>query len=195
MVQLLFLLACGESKPCPKDSQEACPPCSEAEPSGASDGVMISVQEHEILDSYLEDVRNGVVAWSPESVGICERGEKSYECEKYVGLSLDSVPEGNYIIRGEFKVPELRRADDWKIKLDVNCDINRNGTTRSKTFNREYAVKYSGSKHGYRMGLYPIVSPSVLGEETCTWKLEANNLEKPMVWEGTYVIPYKAKEP
>lgn len=198
---LLFLmLACGESEPCiePKSDAKSGQTSEEAASKGGKggDGVMISKKEAALLDGYLVDLRKGIREWNSESIGVCKG--KSRNCEEYLGKEVKLMDEGTYSVRAEFQAPELQPEGGWKVEFSIECEITRKkGDSETKT-NKTYSKTYDGIAHrpeggnGYRLSpLYSMKSPSSRGEENCTWRIEGNNLEEPMVWEGSYYIPAK----
>jgi len=196
---LLFLMfACGESQPCiePKSEASAAQASEKSSSKGGADGVMISKQEAALLDGYLVDLRKGIREWSAEAIGICKG--KSRDCEEFLGKEVKLTEEGTYSVRAEFQAPELQPEGGWKIEFSVDCEITRKKGDKETKTSKTYSKTYDGISHrpeggnGYRLSpLYSMKSPSSRGEESCKWKIQGNNLEEPVVWEGSYYIPAK----
>ena len=196
---LFFALACGSSEPCIESkTTTATKIVSPDAKENKVDGVMISTKEAELLNDYLDDLREGIRAWNSESIGLCKG--KSRDCEEFLGTEVQLTEEGVYSVRAEFQAPKIQPEEGWKITFSINCEITKtSGTSETKT-TKSYTKEYDGISHrpeggnGYRLSpLYTMTSPSSRGDETCSWKIEGNNLEKPAVWEGSYVIPAKGK--
>ena len=158
-----------------------------------TDGV--SEAELELLSPFLTDLREGIREFSPNSIGICKGQGK--ECTEFVGLDAGVLPEGKYVIRGDFQAPKLAPEEGWKVKFSVDCEITKKTSDSTSTTTKNYAKEYkithvNRTEYGYRLSpLYNIESPSSRGEHQCTWTLTGNNLSEPVVWKGSYTIPAK----
>ena len=155
----------------------------------------VSAAELELLAPFLEDLRGGIREFSPNSIGLCKGQGK--DCTEFLGLDVGILPEGKYMIRGDFQAPELKPEEGWKVTFNVDCEITReNGdstTTTTKNYSKEYKVSHvNRTEYGYRLSpLYNIESPSARGEHICTWSITAHNLDEERVWKGGYTIPAK----
>jgi hypothetical protein len=148
-----------------------------------------------MLEPYLTDIRTGIREFAPNTIGICA-GE-SKECGSFLGLDAGELTEGQYVIRGEFQAPKIEPEGGWKVTFAVDCTIvkeTKDGTTTtSKQYSKDYSINHvSRTEYGYRLSpLYRLSSPSSRGTETCSWSITGNNLSEPVVWKGSYTIPYK----
>jgi hypothetical protein len=112
-------------------------------------------------------------------------------------LDAGELTEGQYVIRGEFQAPKIEPEGGWKVTFAVDCTIvkeTKDGTTTtSKQYSKDYSINHvSRTEYGYRLSpLYRLSSPSSRGTETCSWSITGNNLSEPVVWKGSYTIPYK----
>ena len=151
--------------------------------------------ELELLSPFLNDSREGIREFSPNSIGICNGQWKN--CTEFVGRDAGVLPEGKYMIRGDFQAPKLAPEEGWKVKFSVDCEITKKAGDSTSTTTKNYAKEYKIShvnrtEYGYRLSpLYNIESPSSRGEHQCTWTLTGNNLNEPVVWKGSYTIPAK----
>ena len=158
-------------------------------------GTELSSIEAEILAPYLADIRKGVREWSTDAVGLCRKMD-SKGCDENMGKDAQ-LPEGIYVLRGEFQAPKLAPEGGWQVSLSVECQITReskNGkSTTNKSYSKEYTVSHvPGTERGYRLSpMYEIRSPSASGEEKCSWKIEGEGLTQNTVWQGTYSVPAK----
>ena len=155
----------------------------------------VSAAELELLAPFLDDLREGIREFSPNSVGICKGQGK--DCTEFLGLDAGELAEGKYMIRGDFQAPELKPEEGWKVTFKVDCEItNKSGdatTTTTKNYSKEYKVSHvNRTEYGYRLSpLYNIESPSSRGEHLCNWSITGHNLSEETVWKGTYTIPAK----
>lgn len=158
---------------------------------GAASGGAMSAFESGLLASYLEDIRGGVRPFNEQGIGICQ-GEK--ECASFLGNTAMDLPAGKYMLKGEFRVPNVGEQGTWKIRFDSDCTVTRKTasgeSTTTRNSSREYDVRYAGTDRGYRiMPLRSIESPSKGGAESCTWKITAPHPDGDKVYEGAWSTP------
>ena len=164
-------------------------------PRGEQENNGVSELELELLSPFLTDLREGIREFAPNSIGICKGQGK--DCTEFVGLDAGVLPEGKYMIRGDFQAPKLAPEDGWKVKFTVDCEISKKSgdstSTTSKSYAKEYKISHvNRTEYGYRLSpLYNIESPSSRGEHKCNWTLTGNNLAEAIVWQGSYTIPAK----
>ena len=164
-------------------------------PRGPEGTESVSEAELELLSPFLTDLREGIREFSPGSIGICKGQGK--DCTEFVGLDAGVLPDGKYMIRGDFQAPKLAPEEGWKVTFSVDCEITKktgdSTSTTTKNYAKEYKISHvNRTEYGYRLSpLYNIESPSSRGEHKCNWSLSGNNLSEPVVWKGSYTIPAK----
>ena len=163
-------------------------------PRGPQDSGAVTPEELELLAPFLTDLREGIREFAPNSVGICKGQGK--DCTEFVGLDAGELAEGKYMIRGDFQAPKLAPEEGWKVKFSVDCEITKKTGDTTSTTTKNYAKEYKIShvnrtSTGIDSPLYNIESPSSRGEHQCTWSLTGQNLNEPVVWQGSYTIPAK----
>lgn len=169
--------------------------CSKKSGTGNHVGTELSAVEAEILAPHLADIRQGVREWATDSVGLCRKTD-SKGCDENMGKDAQ-LPEGVYVLRGEFQAPKLEPQGGWQVSLSVECQItkeSKNGkSTTNKSYSKEYTVSHvPGTERGYKLSpMYEIKSPSASGNEKCSWKIEGEGLTQNTVWQGTYSVPAK----
>lgn len=174
---------------CQKSGGGAAAKPAAAKPSG---GGALTSFEQGLVDPILADVRSGIRPWAEQSVGICKGVSK--ECEEWVGTDALDLPEGEYMLRAELRVPKSGDKGTWKVKLETTCETVRTtdkGESKSSSSNsKEYEVRYVGEDHGYRLSpLYKIKSPHKGGARTCNWKLVMKHPDGDKSVEGKWSIP------
>lgn len=165
-------------------------PGTEAAPAAAE--VELSAFEQELLSPALEDVRVGVRPFADETVGICQGSGK--ECEAYLGTDPGELGAGEYMLRGEFRVPKIGAKGTWKVTLDTECVTTRvtEGGESSSTDarNREYDVVYTGETRGYRLSpMVRIESPAKRGSVACTYVITSHHPDGATTIEGGWKVP------
>ncbi len=186
----LFAAIVGCSGDCDEKKREAiCKKAGGAPAAAGPSGDLTSFEEGQI-GPILEDLRGGVRPYNEQGIGIC-RGAKT--CDEYLGMEVEDLAEGEYILMAELKVPEL--GSDWTITLNIECERvvttanseNRSTKTSSKTYKVKY-VRYAEPR-GYRlMPLRTIESPSH-GQRTCEYKLMAPHPDGDKVYSGSWSTP------
>ena len=158
----------------------------------------ISSKEYELLAPYIEDIRKGIVEFSPDKIGICEG--QTLDCENYLGTEVLDLEPGKYMVRGEFQAPKVSPEEGWNVTFTMDCVITRTkGTSKvveTKHYEKTHDVNFvDRTEHGYRLSpLHKITSPSSRGDGDCTWEIRGNNLAEPVVWSGRYTVPAKEKQ-
>jgi len=196
---LAFLVACNgaqvDEASCAKICADQQASASTPESGGSAD-LVLSAFEEELLATTVQDIRKGVRPFDENSLGICPKGENSRRCDEMLGMNPGELPEGEYILYGSFKVPNVGERGTWKVKNVVECEVTRtlpDGTTRTDTrdpWEREYEVTYAGEERGYTLSpLRRISSPGKNGAETCTFKIIATHPDGPKVYEGGWSVP------
>jgi hypothetical protein len=163
--------------------------------SGAPAGPTLTAFEAQVMGAALDDVRLGIRPWDDKSVGICKGQDRN--CDEYLGTSVDVLPEGEYMLRAEMRVPKVGDKGVWRLHLKTECTTTRtgpNGTSSSTNANeRDYdEMVYAGEEHGSRISpMYRITSPNSSGAQECTWTLTSNDADHPATWSGKWSVPAK----
>lgn len=201
---LLGLAACGQAPAkcdeaacksiCAKSASAAKAPAaatkSAAPKPAAASG--LTAFEQKLVDPILEDVRAGIRPFADEAVGICKGDGKA--CDEYLGLEATDLPEGEYMLRAELRVPKSGEPGTWTVRLETECETvteSKSGESKSsRSSSKEYDVRYVGEDHGYRLSpLYKITSPNKGGARTCAWKLVMMHPDGDKTIEGKWSVP------
>ena len=185
---LLLAVACtggGGASTCgPAECAGVCPPAAPA------DAVTLDASEKALFMPLIEDVRQGIRPWNDQAIGICKGSGR--DCTEFLGASpAGELPEGEYMVRAELRVPKTGEKGTWKVKFDTQCKITKigeNGSTseQSNQSSREYEVQYVGEERGSRLSpLFTIKSPSPYGAQACTYTLSAGTQS----WTGAWSVP------
>ncbi len=191
MVWLALVLGCGEGVECgPAQCADLCARRPEPDPAEAE--ALRTDFEHQLLDPVLGDVRLGVRAYTDESIGICTgKGD----CEHFLGVDPEPLPEGDYMVRAELRVPAVGEKGTWRVEFDTTCTYTRTTATGQETSSKDYSrgfdVIYTGEDRGFRLQpLRQIKSPTKTGsEEACDWTLTAPHPDGAKTWSGSWVVP------
>jgi len=148
--------------------------------------------EQDLFEPVLADVRAGVRPYNDQAVGICRGIQK---CDEFLGLEVEELPPGKYMVRAELEVPDIGDKGTWTVDFSTHCEIIRqtaNGEKRSDNdYQRSYPVVHSpAQERGFRLQpLRTIESPSTLGRRECTWKISMPQGGEAKVYEGSWVVP------
>jgi hypothetical protein len=158
-----------------------------------SEGTLITGLEEELLTPVVADIREGVRPWAENSIGIC-KGRRTCDEGGFLGTEVGVLPEGEYLIMAEFRVPNAGPPGTWKIRFDTECTTTRttpSGPTESTSnSSREYDVRYAGDERGYKlMPLRTIESPSVGGARNCNYTITAPHPSGDKVFRGSWAVP------
>lgn len=178
---LLLLLACSTPPECP-----ACP----APPDPAQ---TLAPWEATLLAPYLDDLRAGVRLDGDQALGVC-LGKR--QCDSFLGPSPPPLPEGDYMIRAELRVPEL--GEGWKVRFKIDCELTSpEGRVTQQTHERTYDVRAVSQDKPYRLQpLWMIQSPHPGGARSCAWSLtpvRADGVDG-TPWTGVYTTPARAAQ-
>ncbi len=176
----------GDAAPADEAAEAAEAPAS----AGASD-VKLTQFQADLLASSIEDIAGGVRPFEPTAIGIC-KGQRT--CDEFVGTDVGELPEGDYIIKAELRVPNHGDPGTWKVQFSTSCTTTRttdNGESSSSSeSSREYDVRYAGKERGYRlMPLRTIQSPSQGGKRECTYTITAPHPDGDKVYGGSWSVP------
>ncbi len=181
----------GETPKCgAADCADICAAKPDPEPA-APVGLKLTAYEQDLVDPLIKDVRLGVRPFNEEGIGICKGVQN---CDKYLGMVVEDLPPGKYMIRAELEVPDVGEKGTWKVDFATNCVTIKetaNGESRSDNeYNRSYDVVHNRADRGYRLQpLRTIESPSKYGRRECTWKLVAPHPDGDKVYEGSWSVP------
>jgi hypothetical protein len=186
----LFVLpaACGvtpDEASCAAICQKAAPPASES-------AVKLSAFEEQLLAPVIEDVRKGVRPFDDKSVGICPKAENSRQCDQMLGVSPGELPAGEYILYGNFQVPDVGERGTWTVRLETDCKTTRGAgdSGTSSAWSKDYEVVYVGKDRGYVLApMRRITSPNPTGAQSCTYKLLLKQPAGDQVIEGAWSVP------
>ncbi|MDP6931852.1 MAG: hypothetical protein QGG40_03010 [Myxococcota bacterium] len=195
----LWLIGCGQ--PTPETCRDICAQASasetEATPPEGADAqapalTTLSVQEQELLGPLLEDVRAGIRPYGEERIGICQGTGR--DCETFLGSNPEPLAEGKYMLFAELRVPDIGEAGTWVARYEKKCQVTRTSpsgeTTSESSHDRDYTVRYAGTKRGYRLApVEQITSPSKGGARSCSWKLLDTSNNDALIAEGTWSTP------
>lgn len=177
-------------------AQQASGGASAGDAEAAPEGMVLSAYEQELFSGLVEEVRQGVRPFDDQSLGICPKGDNTRRCDEMLGSSPGELPEGEYILYGSFRVPNVGERGSWKVKLIVECELTRtlpDGTTKTDTrppYEREYEVVYAGEDRGYTLSpMRRITSPGRNGAESCTYKVVSPSPDGDKVYEGAWSVP------
>lgn len=198
----VLLIACTGAQPV---DEAACASICDAREAASAEGdgggdegatMKLTAFEQQILASSVEDIRQGVRPFDDNSLGICPKGENVRRCDEMLGKSPGELPEGEYILYGSFRVPNVGERGTWKVNLKVACEVTRtlpDGTVKTierDPYERPYEVVYAGTERGYTLSpLRRITSPGRNGAESCTWTLTAPHPDGDKVYEGAWSVP------
>ncbi len=193
-------IACGDEPSAKqevgtKEVTSSTPAKKDPVPVKSSGGQTVSESEYALLEPFLVDLREGIREFSENSVGVC-RGQ-SKNCEEFMGLDAGTLPEGKFMVRADLQAPKLHPEGKWKVDFAVDCEVtkvSKNSTSNTtKSYSKSYEITHvNRTEHGYRLSpLYTITSPSTSGTHNCKWTITGQNLDKPVVWSGSYTIPAK----
>lgn len=169
-----------------------------AEASGESGAAPMKLSgfEQEILAATVEDLRQGVRPFDENSLGICPKGENVRRCDEMLGSNPGELAEGEYILYGSFRVPNVGERGTWKVNLKVECEVTRtlpDGSQKVSTrdpYERPYEVVFAGTERGYTLSpLRRISSPGKNGAESCTYTITAPHPDGDKVFEGAWSVP------
>ncbi len=151
----------------------------------------LSAFEAQLVAPIIEDARAGVRPFTDDGIGIC-RGKR--ECDVFLGTDVGELPQGDYLLKAELRVPRTGDAHAWTIEVATDCEVVRkteSGESRTTSNNsRSYDVRYAGEDRGYRlMPLRSIESPSTGGHRTCTYKITAPHPDGDKVYTGSWSTP------
>lgn len=180
---------CGDPPP---PTRQACEAVLADVVDAARTGVQLSDFERELVLPMLDDLRAGVRPYAEDAVGVCEG--QARECERYLGLDPGLLPEGAYMLRGEFRVPRVGDRGTWKAVVETTCERTRQTAsgeqTSSNTSTREFDMVYAGEDRGYRLSpILKIDSPGKLGAESCTYTITAPHPDGDKVIMGGWAVP------
>lgn len=195
---LTFLVAGCVQAPtkCPpcdcKDGTAAKPGAAGTSPGSTGTPTALSEAESTILQPFLTEIREGIKPWDEMSVGLCRGVGK--DCEQFLGTSSDELPEGEYMLRANLRVPRVGEKGTWKVVLETACTTTHKTesgeSANENTSSKEYEVRYVGEERGYRLSpLRKISSPNKGGKQSCTWKLISKNPGGDSVIEGHWAVP------
>ena len=86
------------------------------------EGTLITGFEEELLGPVVEDIRGGVRPFGDEGIGICQ-GKRT--CDEYLGTDVGELPEGEFIVKAELRVPNAGELGTWKVTFDTECTTTR----------------------------------------------------------------------
>jgi len=189
-----MISACGsKSHECGAvECADICAENTKTEPQEAA-GLQLTPFEQDLFRPIVEDVRLGVRPYDDASIGLCRGIQK---CDEYLGLEVEDLPPGKYMVRAELQVPDVGEKGTWMVDFSTKCTIIRQtakGEQRSdKEHQRSYPVVHSQAiERGFRLQpLRTIESPSQYGRRECTWKLvmpQGGGEQK--VYEGAWSVP------
>lgn len=167
-----------------------------ATPAPGATGAAMSEFEGGLLSPVLEDIREGVRPFTEQGIGIC-KGTKN--CDEFLGSDVGELPEGEYMVMADLRVPKIGEPGTWTIVFDTECETIRKSesgeTKSSSSSSRSYDVRYAGESRGYRlMPLRTIESPAV-GARICTYKITAPHPDGDKVFTGSWSTPDKEATP
>jgi hypothetical protein len=200
----LLALSCAPAEPEPcgeADCLEQCPSMmpgsvlrtrtSRGRPGGEP---VLSDAEWEIFAPELRDLRQGVRAWSEDSVGLCT-GVSG--CSSFVGLDAGVLPAGEYVVTAALRVPRLGDTNHWRGIFRRQCAFLM---PDSKTVQRMEPLL---SEHGFQFitddkpfvlpELARATSPHPEFHVSCAWELEFHNPLAIDTISGSYEIPTAAE--
>lgn len=189
------LTACGGSKECgPAECAGVCDGGGTAGGGGTDGATSAKMTEFEnsLLSPVLEDIREGVRPFTDQGIGIC-KGTKN--CDEFLGSDVGELPEGDYMVMADLRVPKIGEPGTWTIVFDTECETTRTtesgSTSSTSSSSRSYDVRYAGESRGYRlMPLRTIESPAV-GARKCTYKITAPHPDGDKVYTGSWSTPDK----
>ena len=187
-VAALLLMGCGSQTTCgPEQCASVC--AQQNNP----DALALSNFERTLFEPMVKDTREGIRAWDDKSVGVCRGAGR--DCEEFLGIDAQNLPEGEYMMRAELRVPHVGERGTWKVRFETECTTTRktaNGDSNTtNTSTRDFDIQWVGEDRGARLSpLYKIRSPNPNGAQSCKWKL--TGLNPPGTnngWSGIWSVP------
>ncbi len=200
MWPIVFLVGCG-STPCDCGAIECAPICATTPAEAPIDEAATKANDTPSLTAFesshtmplLADIRAGVRPWSDDAISICPKGEPR-TCSEALGATVADLPEGDFILHAELRVPNVGEKGTWKVHYSQECTTTKetaSGTTSSsRTYENDYTVEYINDERGARLSpLARITSPNPHGQQQCTYSITAPHPDGDKVYKGEWSVP------
>lgn len=195
----LSCLGLGCDAEAPRCDETTCKPfCESTDAADSARPFGLNEAQAALIAPLAEDIAAGVRSWDDTSTGICAGRGK--DCESFVGRDPEGpLPEGEYMLRAELRVPKVGKDGTWQVRYELACDVvipEEGGGERTRSYSRTktYDIRYIGSERGYRLSpLHTIEAPRKQGTETCRYTLTGlGPTETPPIEGGWTVGPPEA---